>query len=80
MPGTDGTAGARHRQSSSRARAWIDAGETGIENPPLHLEKEAGLFVSDGAFFGWPGWFRFNFACPRAHMLEGLEKLAKAFT
>ena len=59
--------------------AWIDARETGIENPALHLEKEAGLFVSDGAFFGWPGWFRFNFACPRARMLEGLEKIAKAF-
>ncbi|MGB6222448.1 MalY/PatB family protein [Haloferula sp.] len=59
--------------------AWIDARETGIENPATHLEKEAGLFVSDGAFFGWPGWFRFNFACPRARMLEGLEKVASAF-
>ncbi|MEP4076412.1 MalY/PatB family protein [Haloferula sp.] len=60
--------------------AWIDARATGIENPALHLEKEAGLFVSDGAFFGWPGWFRFNFACPRARMLEGLEKVATAFS
>lgn len=59
--------------------AWIDARPTGIENPATHLEKEAGLFVSDGAFFGWPGWFRFNFACPRARLLAGLEKLAKAF-
>jgi cystathionine beta-lyase len=60
--------------------AWIDARATGITNPATHLEKEAGLFVSDGAYFGWPGWFRFNFACPRARMLEGLEKLAKAFS
>lgn len=59
--------------------AWIDARATGIENPAAHLEKEAGLFVSDGAYFGWPGWFRFNFACPRDRMLEGLEKVAKAF-
>jgi len=58
--------------------AWIDARATGIENPAAHLEKEAGLFVSDGAYFGWPGWFRFNFACPRDRMLEGLEKVAKA--
>ena len=60
--------------------AWIDARDTGIENPALHLEKEAGLFVSDGAYFGWPGWFRFNFACPRARMLEALEKIAKTFS
>lgn len=60
--------------------AWIDARSTGIENPAQHLEKEAGLFVSDGAYFGWPGWFRFNFACPRSRLLEGLEKVAKAFS
>ena len=59
--------------------AWIDARATGVENPAQHLEKEAGLFVSDGAFFGWPGWFRFNFACTRARMTEGLEKIARAF-
>ena len=58
---------------------WIDAREVGVENPADFLEKQAGLFVSDGAFFGWPGWIRFNFACPRSHMLEGLEKMVKAF-
>lgn len=56
---------------------WIDARATGIENPAQYLEKEAGLFLSDGAYFGWPGWFRFNIACPRAYMLEGLEKIAR---
>lgn len=59
--------------------AWIDARATRHDNPALHLEKEAGLFVSDGAFFHWPGWIRFNFACPRSRMLEGLEKMAAAF-
>lgn len=58
--------------------AWIDARATGHENPATFLEKEAGLFVSDGAFFGWPGWIRFNFACPRARLNEGLEKIARA--
>lgn len=56
--------------------AWIDARGMDVKNPALHFEKEAGLFLSDGAFFGWPGWIRFNFACPRARMLEGLEKMA----
>lgn len=56
--------------------AWIDARGLGVENPVAHFEKKAGLFVSDGAFFGWPGWIRFNFGCPRERMLEGLEKIA----
>ncbi|GAA5116673.1 PatB family C-S lyase [Luteolibacter yonseiensis] len=58
--------------------AWIDARGLGLENPALHFEKKAGLFLSDGAYFGWPGWIRFNFGCPRARMLEGLEKIAAA--
>lgn len=58
--------------------AWIDARELGVENPALHFEKKAGLFLSDGLFFQWGGWIRFNFGCPRARMLEGLEKIAAA--
>lgn len=58
--------------------AWIDARGLGVENPALHFEKKAGLFLSDGAFFQFPGWIRFNFGCPRARMLEGLEKIAAA--
>ena len=58
--------------------AWIDARGMGVENPAQHFEKKAGLFLSDGAYFGWPGWIRFNFGCPRARMLEGLEKIAAA--
>jgi cystathionine beta-lyase len=56
--------------------AWIDARGLSVENPAQHFEKKAGLFLSDGAFFGWPGWIRFNFGTTRAHMLAGLEKMA----
>lgn len=58
--------------------AWIDARTLGVENPATHFEQRAGLFLSDGGYFGWPGWFRFNFACPRAKMLAGLEKIRAA--
>jgi cysteine-S-conjugate beta-lyase len=58
--------------------AWIDARDMGVENPAQYFEKNAGLFLSDGAYFGWPGWIRFNFGCPRARLLEGLEKIAAA--
>ena len=55
--------------------AWIDARALGVPNPAEFFEKEAGLFLSDGAFFGWPGFVRFNFACPRERMREGLGKM-----
>ena len=58
--------------------AWIDARGLGVGNPAQFFEKNAGLFLSDGAYFGWPGWIRFNFGCPRAVMLAGLEKIAAA--
>jgi cystathionine beta-lyase len=58
--------------------AWIDARGMGVEKPAQHFEQKARLFLSDGAYFGWPGWIRFNFGCPRARMLEGLEKIAAA--
>lgn len=56
---------------------WIDGTALDARNPADQLEKQVGLFVSDGNFFQWPGWFRFNLACPRARMLEGLEKIAR---
>jgi cystathionine beta-lyase len=58
--------------------AWIDARKLGVKNPAEFFEKEAGLFLSDGAFFGWPGWVRFNFGCPRSRMIEGLMKMKAA--
>ncbi|MEN9974251.1 MAG: hypothetical protein RLZZ282_257 [Verrucomicrobiota bacterium] len=58
--------------------AWLDARRLGVPNPALHFEKNANLFLSDGAFFGWPQHLRFNFGCSHAKLMEGLEKLAKA--
>jgi cystathionine beta-lyase len=49
-----------------------------VPKPALHFEKNANLFLSDGAFFGWPQHLRFNFGCSHAKLMEGLEKLAKA--
>ena len=58
--------------------AWIDAREMGVPNPAKFFEEKAGLFLTDGAPFGWAGWVRFNFACPRSRMLDGLGKMKKA--
>lgn len=58
--------------------AWIDARALGVPNPAKFFEEKAGLFLSDGAPFGWAGFVRFNFACPRSRMVEGLGKMKKA--
>ena len=58
--------------------AWIDCQALGLENPATHFEKEASIYLSDGNFFGAPGHVRFNFGCPHARVLEGLEKMEAA--
>lgn len=58
--------------------AWIDARGLGVLNPAKFFEEEAGLFLSDGKPFGWEGYVRFNFACARSRMLEGLGKMKAA--
>lgn len=57
--------------------AWIDCRATGHESPADLLEREAGLYLSDGKFFGAPGHVRFNFGCPHSRLLIGLEKMGK---
>jgi cystathionine beta-lyase len=47
------------------------------ENPAKFFEKEAGIYLSDGSFFGKSGHVRFNFGCPHSRVIEGLEKMAK---
>lgn len=57
--------------------AWIDCRALGHDNPATFFEKEAAVYLSDGVFFGAPGHVRFNYGCPHARVLEGLEKMAK---
>lgn len=57
--------------------AWLDCRALGKENPAQFFEKEAGIYLSDGSFFGAPGHVRFNYGCPHSRVLEGLEKMAK---
>jgi len=59
--------------------AWIDCEKLGLDNPTLYLEKEADLFLSDGAYFGSSQHIRFNYGCPHERVLEGLAKIKTAF-
>jgi len=57
--------------------AWLDASELDVENAKLLFEK-FGVGLSDGAQFGQKGFVRLNFACSRAMLDEGLNRMIKA--
>lgn len=57
--------------------AWIDARDTGIQQPAKFFEK-AGVGLSDGADFGGAGFVRLNFGCPRSILEEALIRMETA--
>jgi cystathionine beta-lyase len=58
--------------------AWLDVRGLGLADPARAC-LEAGVALSDGGSFDGPGYLRFNFACPRSTLQEGLERLQTAF-
>lgn len=57
--------------------SWIDARESGLEDPARFFEY-AGVGLSDGAEFGTPGFLRLNFGCPRTTLVEALKRMKSA--
>lgn len=57
--------------------AWIDASGLGLNDATAFFE-ERGVGLSGGEQFGRPGYVRFNFACPRSTLQEGLDRMVKA--
>lgn len=57
--------------------AWIDVRETGLSDPVRFFEQ-GGVGLSDGSFFGSPGFVRLNFGCPAAVLEKGLDRMALA--
>jgi cystathionine beta-lyase len=59
--------------------AWLNLEALHLADPVAHFETH-GVGLSEGAYFGAPKghYVRLNFGCPRARMLEGLEKIAAA--
>ncbi len=56
--------------------AWIDASAMQLDDTQAHFEA-AGIGLNSGEQFGEPAHLRLNFACPRAVLDEGLERLVK---
>ena len=57
--------------------AWIDVSALALANPNAHFER-FGVGLSDSVPFGAAGFQRFNFACPRVTLEQGLSRLAEA--
>ncbi|NTV65361.1 MAG: putative C-S lyase [Oscillochloris sp.] len=61
--------------------AWIDCRDAGITGSPMKFFLEhANVALSDGVTFGenGRGFVRLNFGCPRATLLEGLDRMRAA--
>jgi cystathionine beta-lyase len=57
--------------------AWIDARSLGLDNPAAFFEN-AGAGLSDGRDFGFPGFVRLNFGCPRSTLTQALDRMGNA--
>ncbi|KAG5190910.1 aminotransferase [Tribonema minus] len=55
--------------------AWLDVRALAWRDPVLEFER-GGVGLTDGRFFGAPGYVRLNFGLPRWRLEEGLERLA----
>jgi cystathionine beta-lyase len=60
--------------------AWLDCRELGLDNPHQFFLDKARVGLTDGAPFGenGKGFMRLNFGCPRATLMEGLERMKQA--
>jgi len=70
-------AGERMTPVEATYLAWLDVRDLALERPGAYFEQH-GLGLSDGAAFGGEGFVRFNFACPRSLLDEGLDRLERA--
>jgi cystathionine beta-lyase len=61
--------------------AWLNCREAGLPvNAHKFFLEQAGVALNDGASFGpgGEGYVRLNFGCPRAVLVEALERMADA--
>jgi cystathionine beta-lyase len=60
--------------------AWLDCRGAGLADPFTFFLEHAKVALNDGRLFGpgGEGFVRLNFGCPRALLVEGLERMARA--
>lgn len=57
---------------------WIDCSGLGVKNPADFFLEKAKVKVCDGDIYGNVQFIRFNYACPRAQLMEALDKMERA--
>lgn len=57
--------------------AWIDARALPVADP-LAFFEDTGVGLYDGSLFDAPGYLRLNFACPRALLVQALDRMQTA--
>lgn len=71
--------GVRMAAPESTYLAWLDLRESpamqGDDSPQRQLLKRAGVALSDGADFGWPGFVRLNFGTTPSQLEEALARM-----
>ena len=58
--------------------AWLDCRDAGLGDNPVAAFEAAGVGLSDGRWFGAPGFVRLNFGCPRSVLEDGLRRITQA--
>jgi len=60
--------------------AWLDCRDTGLEDPYKFFLESAQVALNDGTTYGQggQGFVRLNFGCPRAMLVEAMERMRRA--
>ena len=66
--------GNRMRIPESTYLAWIYVDDLKLDDPESYFARH-GLGISPGYLFGDNRFIRFNFACPKSLLMEGIERL-----
>jgi len=67
--------GFEYKPAAATYLAWVNASGLGVDNIQQYL-LDKGIAPSPGNNFGWAGYSRFNFACPRSFLEEAVKRLA----
>lgn len=57
---------------------WLDCSALGLEDPSAFFLEKARVKVSSGEIYGNIQCVRFNYGCPRAQLLEALDRIEQA--
>ena len=66
--------GNRMRMPESTYLAWVYIDDLKLDDPEFYFESH-GLGISPGHLYGDNRFIRFNFACPKSLLVEGINRL-----